>query len=105
MPERPETGRPQAAPRGSGLQLVVTFMDDAQRFFPLRGVPGAYDGWTIKREHGVALLIIGAAPPRVEVPLANVRFLEVQPFRTHDDELVDAVLGDFGFIKMETGRG
>lgn len=105
MPERPDTDRPQAAPRGSGLQLVVTFMDDAQRFFPLRGLPDAYDGWTIKRQQGVALLIIGGAPPRVEVPLANVRFLEVQPFRTHEEELVEAVLGDIRFIKTEPRRG
>lgn len=56
-------------------QIAVTFMDDSERFFP---VPEE-SGWRVRTEYGAPTLVIGRGVPRVEIPLANVRYYEVSP--------------------------
>lgn len=71
----------------SSVQIIVTFMDDSEWFFP---VPEG-GSWRVRTEFGVSTLIIGGLPPRTEIPLANVRYYEVSPVVVRADAAEDEI--------------
>lgn len=57
-------------------QLIVTFMDDSTRYYPI----SEHRGWKFDTMNGVDMLVIGNGMHRVFIPTGNTRSIELNQY-------------------------
>lgn len=63
-------------------QLIVTYMDDSIRYYPV----GLARGWKYDNMNGVELLVIGNGLNRTMIPVCNTRSIELNQYEATRDE-------------------
>lgn len=64
------------------IHIIVTFMDDSAEAFPV----DHQTGWYCRVKESIPFLIIGGPPPRIEIPLGNVKFFRIQDWDSDERE-------------------
>lgn len=61
------------------LQLVVTYLDDQIRYYPIR----REQGWRIDPVYNQ--ILVGKGLPRTHIPLSNVRSYDIEEYGAKND--------------------
>ncbi len=64
------------------VQLIVTFMDDTTRYYPIN----PHRGWKFDTMGGVDMLIIGNGLDRMFIPTGNTRSIELNQYEVSEHE-------------------